>query len=307
MGGGASTARQPLHALSADGVLELVEGIGPSYSDLAKQLHELGYDGEFLAKASEDDLTEIFDELEVPKLKQKLLRRKLDSLKVATPSTGGRTTDGRGSAAGASQLPASVRQIAPEELVLEPEPIGHGGFAVVFRGTWNQQAMFGRRRTRTRRVAAKRSNSSLDAGIRIDLAKELMVMSEFPHQNVLIVHGVCETPETGFHVITELMACDLGVVIHGDARRTLAHQDVLHAARDIASGLAHLHANRIVHRDLKPQNVLVADDHGLRCKISDFGISKELSQTLSTMTAVMGTCAYLAAQRTNVSNIQLTG
>ena len=100
MGGGASTARQPLHALSADGVLELVEGIGPSYSDLAKQLHELGYDGEFLAKASEDDLTEIFDELEVPKLKQKLLRRKLDGLKVATPSTGGRTTDGRGSAAG---------------------------------------------------------------------------------------------------------------------------------------------------------------------------------------------------------------
>ena len=63
MGGGASTGRQPLHALSADGVLELVEGIGPSYSDLAKQLHELGYDGEFLAKASEDDLTEIFDEL----------------------------------------------------------------------------------------------------------------------------------------------------------------------------------------------------------------------------------------------------
>ena len=98
MGGGASTGRQPLHALSADGVLELFEGLGPSYSDLAKQLHELGYDGEFLAKASEDDLTEIFDELEVPKLKQKLLRRKLDSLKVATPSTGGRTTDGRGSA-----------------------------------------------------------------------------------------------------------------------------------------------------------------------------------------------------------------
>ena len=68
MGGGASTGRQPLHALSADGVRDLVEGIGPSYSDLAKQLHELGYDGEFLAKASEDDLTEIFDKLEVPKL-----------------------------------------------------------------------------------------------------------------------------------------------------------------------------------------------------------------------------------------------
>ena len=65
MGGGASAARQPLQGLSADGVKEVIEGIGPSYSDLAKQLHELGYDGEMLAEASEDDLIEIFDELKV--------------------------------------------------------------------------------------------------------------------------------------------------------------------------------------------------------------------------------------------------
>lgn len=91
MGGGASAAR-PLQALSADGVKELAAGIGPSYSDLAKQLHELGHDGEDLAEASSDDLIEIFDELEVPKFKQKLLRRKLDKLKGATLSTGGRPT-----------------------------------------------------------------------------------------------------------------------------------------------------------------------------------------------------------------------
>jgi len=121
MGGGASAARQPLQGLSADGVKEVIEGIGPSYSDLAKQLHELGYDGEMLAEASEDDLIEIFDELKVSKVRQKVLRRKLDKLKGATLSTGGRTTDGRGSAAGASQLPTSVRQIAPGEIVLESE------------------------------------------------------------------------------------------------------------------------------------------------------------------------------------------
>jgi len=65
MGGGASAARQPLQGLGADGVKEVIEGIGPSYSDLAKQLHELGYDGDMLAEASEDDLIEIFDELKV--------------------------------------------------------------------------------------------------------------------------------------------------------------------------------------------------------------------------------------------------
>jgi len=47
--------------------------------------------------------------------------------------------------------------------------------------------------------------------------------------------------------------------------------------RQIAAGLAELHANRIVHRDLKPGNVLLVEDDGaaaLVAKISDFGISK---------------------------------
>ena len=296
MGGGASAARQPLQGLGADGVKEVIEGIGPSYSDLAKQLHELGYDGEMLAEASEDDLIEIFDELKVSKVRQKVLRRKLDKLKGATLSTGGRTTDGRGSAAGASQLPTSVRQIAPGELVLEPEQIGQGGFSVVFRGTWNQQATFGRA-TRSRRIAVKRSLvPGLGAEMQNDMVRELIIMADFPHQNVLILHGVCEAPN-GFHVVTELMACDLDDVIHENARGALVHQDVLHAARDVAAGLAHLHASRIIHRDLKPSNVLVAEGSGvIRCKIADFGISKELSHTLTKMTAVVGTCAYMAPE-----------
>lgn len=102
------------------------------------------------------------------------------------------------------------------------------------------------------------------------------------------------------------MNCDLDNVIHQNLRGPLVHQDVLHAARDVAAGLAHLHENRIVHRDLKPSNVLVSAGRGvIRCKIADFGISKELSQTLTKMTAAVGTCACLAAS--NVSKIYLTG
>jgi serine/threonine protein kinase len=179
--------------------------------------------------------------------------------------------------------------------VLEPEPIGQGGFAVVFGGTWNQQATFGRA-TRSRRIAAKRSLvPGLGAEMQNDMVRELIIMADFPHQNVLILHGVCETPN-GFHVVTELMACDLDDVIHENARGVLVHQDVLHAARDVAAGLAHLHENRIMHLDLKPSNVLVSEGRGIiRCKIADFGISKELSHTLTKMTAVVGTCACLAA------------
>ena len=81
MGGGASAPRQPLESLSADNLRELVEGLGPKYADIAKQLQENGYDGEVLADASDDDLDELFAELSVSKLQQKVLRKKLVGLK----------------------------------------------------------------------------------------------------------------------------------------------------------------------------------------------------------------------------------
>ena len=77
MGAAASAPRQPLRSLSADGVRELVESLGPKFADLAKQLQENGYDGEVLADASDDDLDELFGELSVSKLQQKVLRNKL--------------------------------------------------------------------------------------------------------------------------------------------------------------------------------------------------------------------------------------
>ena len=91
MGAAASAPRQPLRSLSADGVRELVESLGPKFADLAKQLQENGYDGEVLADASDEDLDELFGELSVSKLQQKVLRNKLrKSLdeKPAAPAVG---------------------------------------------------------------------------------------------------------------------------------------------------------------------------------------------------------------------------
>ena len=98
MGGGASSMQHRLHKLSADSVQQLVEGIGPSFVDIAKQLRENGLDGEYLESASDEDLKEIFDDLKVPKIKQKLLRQKLAKLKDVTSSTGSldTRTDGSG-------------------------------------------------------------------------------------------------------------------------------------------------------------------------------------------------------------------
>ena len=238
MGGGASSMQHRLHKLSADSVQQLVEGIGPSFVEIAKQFRENGLDGEYLESASDEDLKEIFDDLKVPKIKQKLLRQKLAKLKDVTSSTGSldTRTDGSGRGMGSSTLSPTVRRIAADDVVLEPEPIGEGGFSIVFRGTWNQQGTFGRPMTRSRRIAAKRSRvAGLGAEIQNDMVRELAVMADFPHQNVLIVHGVSDIPGAGIHVITELMAYDLDDVIHQHVRGPLVHQDVLHVARDVAA------------------------------------------------------------------------
>lgn len=51
----------------------------------------------------------------------------------------------------------------------------------------------------------------------------------------------------------------------------------------MVAGLAHLHELGIIHRDLKPQNVLISDEKCLCAKLSDMGISKRLSEGMSSL------------------------
>lgn len=52
-------------------------------------------------------------------------------------------------------------------------------------------------------------------------------------------------------------------------------------ARDILSGLSHLHAQNLLHRDLKAQNILISDDD--RAIIGDFGSVKKIPDGNSTV------------------------
>lgn len=68
----------------------------------------------------------------------------------------------------------------------------------------------------------------------------------------------------------------------------------------LADALAAVHAAGIVHRDLKPGNVLCHKDSDgvISIRLTDFGVSRLLSGTLTRVTSLIGTPGYLAPEVT---------
>lgn len=75
-------------------------------------------------------------------------------------------------------------------------------------------------------------------------------------------------------------------------------EECLRISREIAAGLATIHANGLVHRDIKPSNIWVAAGTG-RVKILDFGLVREVhgDMQITKTGLIVGTPAFLAPEQ----------
>ncbi len=81
------------------------------------------------------------------------------------------------------------------------------------------------------------------------------------------------------------------------ADRSLTPTVAMRIAADVAAGLEAIHAADVVHRDLKPANILIAETpDGLQPKISDFGISRLVSEAMTRTSTTIGTPLYMAPE-----------
>jgi hypothetical protein len=76
----------------------------------------------------------------------------------------------------------------------------------------------------------------------------------------------------------------------------MGFEEAARMVRDLARGLAHVHAHGVVHRDLKPANVLFDADG--RARLADFGLARLSGSTALTETGdILGTPAYMAPEQ----------
>ncbi|XP_078044757.1 serine/threonine-protein kinase unc-51-like protein Atg1 isoform X3 [Augochlora pura] len=174
--------------------------------------------------------------------------------------------------------------------------IGHGAFAVVFRGRHRKKPNFVVAiKSITKKSLAKSQNL---LGKEIKILKEL---TELHHENVV---ALLDCKESNHYVFLVMEYCNGGdLADYLSAKGTLSEDTIRVFLKQLAGAMKALHAKGVVHRDLKPQNILLSHSCGKACpqphqitlKIADFGFARFLQDGVMAAT-LCGSPMYMAPE-----------
>ena len=166
--------------------------------------------------------------------------------------------------------------------VEELEPVGRGGFAVVYRG-WQPEYQ--------RYVAVKVLEPSTDPAVLGRFRREVRAMGAVSdHPNVVPIYGAGVVDGRGYMVMPLLSGGTLDDKIRSGP---LDAPEVVRIGRALADALAASHQIGLLHRDVKPANVLFTA-YG-DPQLADFGIARFADAT-ATYTGFAATVAYAAPE-----------
>ncbi|PFH55363.1 hypothetical protein XA68_18482 [Ophiocordyceps unilateralis] len=166
--------------------------------------------------------------------------------------------------------------------------IGKGAFAVVYKVTDMDNGMpYAAKEIEKRRFI---KNGVLDQKVET----EMRIMQRVKHPNIVRYIENFEVDNRALIIVMELVAGgDLGKLISVD--KTFSEVMTQTVAAQLLSALGYLHANKITHRDVKPDNILISSMEPLQVKLTDFGLSKMVTEKTFLRT-FCGTLLYLAPE-----------
>jgi hypothetical protein len=168
------------------------------------------------------------------------------------------------------------------------ELIARGGMGIVLKAIDERLA-----RTVCLKVLAPQIAASPSARERFLREARAAAAIRSPH--VVPIHAVCESGGT-IYLVLEYVA-GVSLQQHVAQYGPLPIGDVLRIGRDVAVGLAAVHALGLVHRDVKPGNILLDQASGA-ARLTDFGLARAVDDTSITRDGVVGgTPEYMSPEQ----------
>ncbi|XP_021232540.1 serine/threonine-protein kinase Nek5 isoform X2 [Numida meleagris] len=125
--------------------------------------------------------------------------------------------------------------------------------------------------------------------------KEVVLLAKMKHANIVTFYASLQE-ENKLYIVMEY--CDGGDLMkrinmqHG----VLFEEDqILSWFVQISLGLKHIHDRKILHRDIKSQNIFLSSN-GKVAKLGDFGIARQLNDTMEFASTCVGTPYYLSPE-----------
>lgn len=167
--------------------------------------------------------------------------------------------------------------------------LGRGAMGVVYRGF---DEIIGRS------VALKTVRKELltdeeRAGVILRFKNEAKAAGRLIHPNIVAVFDYGEDAENAFIVMEYVSGQTLA--------KRLALPDPIPLAQTVTwmeqllEAMDHAHFRGIIHRDIKPANVIVTSDDQI--KLTDFGVARIESSSLTVMGSVIGTPHYMSPEQ----------
>ncbi|KAG6868251.1 negative regulator of the PHO system [Termitomyces sp. T159_Od127] len=159
------------------------------------------------------------------------------------------------------------------------EKLGEGTYATVYKTT-------------NEIVALKEINLDAEEGTPSTAIREVSLMKELKHVNIVRLHDVMHS-ESKLTLVFEYCEQDLKKYMDtmGD-RGALDPVTVRSFMYQLLKGTAFCHENQVLHRDLKPQNLLINKKGEL--KVGDFGLARAFGVPVNTFSNEVVTLWYRA-------------
>ena len=122
---------------------------------------------------------------------------------------------------------------------------------------------------------------------------EAQAVGRLTHPRIAAIYDYGEDADIAY-IVMELVT-GKSLFQHMQEQAHFALKEIGEIVRQLLDGLGYAHEQGVVHRDIKPSNLLVNADG--RIKITDFGIARIDTSTLTQVGEIMGSPGYMAPEQ----------